>query len=527
MDRDAYDQSATAEVDRAVMHALTGPQATPLWALMDRAPVGVFVLDSGGECTYVNERASELAGLAAEQCLGEGIASVLHPDDLVRVRSAWHAAAERAEGWSTAFRFQDPHGSVRWVDGAGSAIHDADGRLAGWLTIAVDLTEIRRTQQRLENERGERAALLVRMLHAAEHERMLMAIELHDGPIKHLASFGYTLDRVSRRLIAGEVEKGIELLHGVRGDLTREVETLRRMMAELRPPVLDERGLEAALREYSADFEERTRIRCTFLGSLGPLRFDADAETVLYRVTQEALGNVHKHAEAKAVRIELGERQGLVALAISDDGVGFDAVTPGGDAPEDHYGLLSLHERVDGVGGHARVLSNSRFGTRVEVTVPQGREISPAPVLRPGPDEDAAGDQSAGAPTIPPRVVVVDDQEAVRRVLVALLQDDGFDVVAEGADGAQAIRLVDELGPELVLMDIRMPVMSGRLAAAKIAERRPQTRVVLLSGSDDPETLMPSPDDGVFDMVPKSGDAGRLCQTLRRALKDGQAGGPP
>ena len=517
MDTHAQDQRATAEVDRAVMDALTGPHATPLWTLMDRAPVGVFVLDSGGDCAYVNERASDLAGLSPEACLGDGIFRALHPEDRGRVHSAWQAAAIRGEGWSMGFRLRSPSGVVRFIDGAGSAIHDAGGSLVGWLTIAVDLTESRRTQERLESERGERAALLVRMLHAAEHERMLMAIELHDGPIQHLASFGYTLDRVSRKLLSGDVQAGSELLHGVRSGLTREVETLRRLMAELRPPVLDERGLEAALGEYAADFEERDPHPVHFPQQPraaevrrrrrdGPLsrhaggtreRSQARRGPGYPHPARRARGSRRAHHLRRRRRVRsrrLRRRRPRRALRTAQPARARRRCGRPRTCPLE---CALRHPRR----GHRAAEPRRRHRTALA-----GRDVGGV----------------ASASLAPPTVVVVDDQETVRRVLVALLKDDGFDVIAEGADGAEAVRLADELQPELVLMDIRMPVMSGRVAAGKIAARWPATRIVLLSGSDDPETLVPSPDDGVFDMVPKSGDAGRLCQALRRALEDGR-----
>lgn len=223
--------------------------------------------------------------------------------------------------------------------------------------------------------------LLERMLHAAEHERMLLATQLHNGPIQHLASFGYTLDRIERRLVSGQLDAAIELLRTVRKDMTIEVERLRRLMSDGQSSVLDEREV-------------------------------------------------------------------------------------GGDP----VGLGPLPEKGTG-----------------------------------------------------PSVLVVDDEPSVRSVLVAVLGDHDFDVVGQGANGAEAIELVERLRPDLVLMDLRMPVMGGREAARLILELDPTIVIVLLSGDDDRAEVADCLALGVFDLIAKGGRANEICDSLSAAWRHAQA----
>ncbi len=487
--------------------SLPGSVDGPFWTLLSLARVAIVVLDQRGSSLHANDPACDLLGLARGDCLGSGWTSSLDADDAARLSDTLMCAAADGRDWSLALTLRRGGGGARVLNANGALVRGREEQPLGWV-VALDSGE---RGGHLQPGHGERPALLARMLHAAEHERMLMAVELHDGPIQHLASFGYTLDRASRRLRAGEVQKGIELLEDVRGDLTREVDTLRRLMSELRPPVLDERGLEASLREYGADFEERAGIRCTFVGGIGALRFSSDAEIVLYRVTQEALSNVHKHSGASQVTIELGARDGILWLVIADDGVGFDTGRSPESGPGEHYGLLTLRERVEGVGGEAGIISAPRRGTSVQVAVP----------VAGGPDQSAAESTVTAQPT----VVVVDDQAAVRNAVCALLVEDGFDVVGQGEHGEDAVRLVEELSPDLLLIDLRMPVMGGLEAATRISASGSRTRIVLLSGSDDGETVAGSRKAGVSEVVAKSGNAKEVCDALRRV--DAQPRGQP
>src|SRR5204863_9688146 len=143
----------------------------------------------------------------------------------------------------------------------------------------------------------ERAQLLDKTVQAAEEERSRLAAELHDGPIQRLTTMGYDLARSRRWLEKHELERGLSILESSQPQLSNEINGLRELMAALRPPVLDEVGLEAALREHVKTFMNRHGIVCSLETALDR-RLDPEIETVLYRVTQEALTNVAKHAGA-------------------------------------------------------------------------------------------------------------------------------------------------------------------------------------------------------------------------------------
>jgi signal transduction histidine kinase len=175
---------------------------------------------------------------------------------------------------------------------------------------------------------------------------------------------------VRLRIDREDVDGSRKLLTSLREQLSGEVEALRQLMAELRPPVLDEWGLPAALSAYAAQFERHAGIRCTVEVDLRG-RLDAAHETVLYRVAQEALTNVRKHSGANTAQITLSTRDGGVELRITDDGVGFDVASIPDLLHRDHYGLAGMRQRVEMAGGTCDVVSRPGQGTTVTVTLPR------------------------------------------------------------------------------------------------------------------------------------------------------------
>ena len=197
---------------------------------------------------------------------------------------------------------------------------------------------------------AERQRLLSRILRATEEERTRIASDLHDGPIQQLTALGIVAQRARRRLARDQRSDADELMEQVHAGVRTEVEALRRLMTELRPPVLDERGLVAALRDHVDAFAHRTGLACQTQLDL-PGRLDPEVETVLYRVVQESLTNVAKHACANNVSIHLMEQGDAVALDVRDDGVGFEPARASRLLRAGHFGLASMRERVSLVGG--------------------------------------------------------------------------------------------------------------------------------------------------------------------------------
>ncbi|MGH2573835.1 MAG: sensor histidine kinase [Actinomycetota bacterium] len=251
-------------------------------------------------------------------------------------------------------------------------------RMAGLVReVAARVVELRAqgvalegTLDELQHAQAERAALLDRSLRATEQERIRIAGELHDGPIQRLSELGLDIDLAHLRLERGQVAGATGVLDEARQELAQNIESLRRMMAGLRPPALDERGLAAALRDQVEGFARRLGIECSMESAIEE-RLDPELETALYRVAQEALTNIGKHAGASHVWVLLSRDQRSVVLDIRDDGVGFDTSAVHGLLRTGHFGLVAMRERVEMAGGTWELRLRPGQGTAIRVAFPQ------------------------------------------------------------------------------------------------------------------------------------------------------------
>jgi signal transduction histidine kinase len=229
--------------------------------------------------------------------------------------------------------------------------------------VVTDLTESRRTEELLR-------ALAHRVVQVQEAERGRVALELHDTITQSLCAVLARCQVLADKLPARNKPAKREAirLHEIIGKTVEEVE---RISCNLRPSVLDHLGLVAGLRDTSTEFAERTgvsvKLACVKLTS----RLPPDTELALYRILQETLKNVEKHARARHVTVHLTKPGDIVQLTINDDGMGFDPdhhpVRPKGKGG---FGLLSMRERASYVGGVLKVKSVRRAGTEIEIRIP-------------------------------------------------------------------------------------------------------------------------------------------------------------
>jgi signal transduction histidine kinase len=250
-------------------------------------------------------------------------------------------------------------------------------------SIVMFLLIVARTQvlTREVTVQDERRRLLGRVLQAAEDERTRIAHDLHDGPVQQLAVLNYDVYRARKRIgdllgqvpgeaLMRELQGADEVLEGVEKGLGEETRVLRHLMSALRPPVLDNRGFAEALSEHGQRFEQEHGIAVD-IGLGLQERLTPELETILYRITQESLTNVAKHARADRVSVSVEQLdEGTVRLRVRDDGVGFDTSTSGQLLREGHFGLAGMRERASLVGGTLEVGSIPGHGTTVEVRLP-------------------------------------------------------------------------------------------------------------------------------------------------------------
>ncbi len=212
---------------------------------------------------------------------------------------------------------------------------------------------------------GEANAALRRLNETLEAEVKRVAYSLHDGAGQLLAAVHMKLDDVSRGMSPAVRER----VQQVRQMLDRMEGQLRALAHELRPPILDDRGLVPALENLAEGVSRRAEVRVTVDAFQGP-RLPVRVETALYRVVQEALNNAAKHAHAKSVQIRLWKATGSVCCSVRDDGAGFDAATVSAAAEKRGLGLTGIRERLHALGGSFEIHSAPGQGTDYQITVP-------------------------------------------------------------------------------------------------------------------------------------------------------------
>lgn len=231
------------------------------------------------------------------------------------------------------------------------------------------IDQLRRDRlQEAERSRAMRGELLRRVVAAQESERQRIARELHDETGQALTAIGMGL-RGALKALPEEVGKAEHNLSQLEKLTARSLVELQRLIAGLRPSHLDDLGLAAALRWYAGQIEQmgNLRVELQFLGEEKPIT--SPLKTELFRVAQEALTNVVKHANASNVRLRLAYGPDTVQLQVEDDGEGFDTrVMTESDRPS--WGLIGIQERVAMMGGNFQLSSRIGSGTRIEVTIP-------------------------------------------------------------------------------------------------------------------------------------------------------------
>jgi signal transduction histidine kinase len=226
---------------------------------------------------------------------------------------------------------------------------------------AESFAEMRRQRQTVER-------LLSEVNRAQVEERKRIALQLHDGPAQTMYAALRNLE--AARVMLAEMEPGARAAYEeLERTIRASIEETRAVMLDLRPPVLDEWGLDSALRQYAQQFEKRTGIRTVVLRKGAAVRLPAQMESCLYRIVQEALTNVWKHAEARNARVTLEVGPYACQLEIVDDGKGFDPEAAVAEEAE-HLGLMSLRDRAQLVGGRLSVTCRPGRGARIVVSAP-------------------------------------------------------------------------------------------------------------------------------------------------------------
>jgi PAS domain S-box-containing protein len=349
--------------------------------MFDRAPEGLLVTGAKGKIQEANHFAARLLQTPRRGLVGRELPLFVCREQRRSFRSKLsrlrRAGSDNIREWE--IRLQPPGNDPIETVFAVTPLEPRAPRPNRLVCAVRDITRRKRIESRLkESERQHRSlyrrmlahrdalrVLSARYLHAREEEAKRIAHQLHDEAGQVTASIHLALAEIARDLPA----RGRQRLRQVEESLDDIENRLRGLSHELRPMILDDFGLTPALEFLAEGFSSRTGIAIRVEGSTKG-RLDPLVETTIYRVVQEALANIARHAHARRASILVGRDGPVLSCVVRDDGVGFDAAHPRDVRGGRGLGLLGVRERLDAVGGRIRIRSAHGAGTHLFVSVP-------------------------------------------------------------------------------------------------------------------------------------------------------------
>ncbi len=324
--------------------------------LLKHLPCFAYIADLRDQrILYANGRSQELLGYDSSDLVAWGLpffTSQLHPKDAARLRERRDEASSSPETIESEFRLKHRDGSWRWIRRCEVVLRREDDNMPTHVMgIAEDVT------QRKISERH-----LVR-----HHERLLqlLAYDIHDGLVQDVVGAQMTLESIIECLDAAQADCVQELIL-LRGLLRKAINEGRRMITELRPMIIDEMGVVEAIHYLVAEEEGTQRLNVTFTHEVQFDRLAPMLEGIIFRIVQESLNNVLRHAKVGSAEVRLFQADSMLIIEIEDRGVGFDPA----QVKDDHFGLEGIRERARLFGGKAIIRSFPGKGTIVSVHLP-------------------------------------------------------------------------------------------------------------------------------------------------------------
>jgi PAS domain S-box-containing protein len=335
------------------------------------SPVPVLIINQRGDIEYLNDRFLRTFGYKSDEIPNlEAWWRCAYPDEQHRLKGManWRQALEKVA--QEHMDIEPSESSVTCKDGTVRIAEIFGTRIgSNYLVILQDITQRKQSEEEIARKKDQLRALAARLAEVEEAERQHLSRELHDQVCQSLTALGLTLillqtqmPRKAAPALLARVANAVLLV-----EQTGEI--IRDLMAELRPPMLDDYGLLSALHWYGGKFFAKTGIDVNVQGQEAAPRLAAPVELGLFRIVQEAMDNVVKHAQASEVVLTEEVDNNSVRLVIADNGVGFDQERLGQPEGRHLWGLMTMNERATAAGGHCRIESQPGQGTRVVVEV--------------------------------------------------------------------------------------------------------------------------------------------------------------
>lgn len=370
-----------AEELKRVLGQLETEQAR-LNAVFANAPSGIVLVDHNATIVYANPVAEHLFNqnmpfhqpYATHAQLGicRPNGAPYSSEDLPLTRAVLHG--ERHSNLDLLIIW--PDGQRRSVLFNSAPIHDNQGKIAGAVGVLTDITEHKKAQEEIRRNLAQ-IEMQHLLMQSREKERLRVAQDLHDGPIQDLIALSFMLRDIRNGLTDDGESTRLEEAEKM---LQEQIRGLRSFMQQLRPPVLTPFGLEKAIRSHVEQFQaSHPDLRFGLVLQPDGRALNEDTRLVLFRIYQEVMTNIVRHAKANEVEVRLSLDAEHVELQISDNGCGFDVPDSWIEmARKGHLGLVGVQERASAVNGFVDIISNPGKGTTVRVNVPAAQPVTRA-----------------------------------------------------------------------------------------------------------------------------------------------------
>jgi PAS domain S-box-containing protein len=325
-----------------------------------------------GKYIYVSPWCERITGYRAEEFMADPklLARIAHPDDRSQIHSHFRQYT-RGPVREIVFRLITRGGEERWVEHICQPVHGPGGVFQGRRVSTRDITDRKRAEKALDASREQLRALAGYLQSVREEERSRIAREIHDQLAQDLTRLKMDILWLRRSLPHSAGGEGHSLLRtklsAVTGATDSLIGSVQKIATELRPAVLDSMGLGATIEWQAREFRKRTGIRCDTKISEELPTIPRDWSTALFRILQESLTNVTRHAAATTVAISLESDHARITMRIRDNGRGIRADRL---ADSRSFGLLGMRERAMALGGECKIVTRAPRGTTIEVCIP-------------------------------------------------------------------------------------------------------------------------------------------------------------
>jgi PAS domain S-box-containing protein len=341
-------------------------------AIFMGSAVGMALVDTNGYPLVSNPALQEMLGYSQRELREMAFTQFTHPDD---VALDWRLYGELREGLRDSYQIEKRYirkdGSVIWGRLTVSLLRDAGEDAILGIGMVENITERKIAEQNLQDSLQRLKTLTSHLESVREEERTRVAREIHDDLGQALTGLKIQMASLRRQVEqqkqACSPEDLLEKIHAMNGQMEQTIKSVRRIATALRPAILDTLGLIPALEWQTREFQQRTNIKCRFFTNLDTLSLDPERTTAVFRIVQESLTNVFRHAKATRVKVQLVQQEDTLILTVQDNGVGIQATQP--EAPPS-FGLLGMRERAQLLDGDLQILSKPQKGTTIRLQLP-------------------------------------------------------------------------------------------------------------------------------------------------------------